>query len=207
MAMIDDRPYKKGETLLIQETLDRLLLLLDPDRETAGRKYEQIREKLINYFAWQKCAYPEDLADKTIDRVIAMINRGEEIRSLKTYTLSVARFILLEQHKEQQRMPLSLDDLSSDKHPTTYRSEPAEGQEQELRLKCLEHCMQQLQQKDHHLITQYYWGEARERIENRERLAKQLEISANALCIQVHRIKNKLVKCVGDCLERLPGLK
>jgi RNA polymerase sigma factor (sigma-70 family) len=202
-ANVSDVPIKKSEFVLIQEALDKLLLLLDSDYEIAGQKYEITRNKLIKFFAWQSCVCPEDLADKTIDRIMAIINKGEEIRNFNSYVHTVAGYVLMEYQRKQKTGSISLDRLPSDQHPAAGQSEMEEQQELERRLKCLEHCMQGLRHKDRELIGQYYQGEKRERIENRERLTKRFGISANALNIQAHRLKNKLEKCVKDCLKQL----
>src|SRR5262245_21687271 len=51
------------------EEFDRLLLWLNPDRDKAGEKYEWIRKRLIKIFVCRGCNVPEELADKTINRV------------------------------------------------------------------------------------------------------------------------------------------
>ena len=56
--------------LLTKEAFDALLGWLDPNREVAGQKYEDIRRRLITIFSCRGCAEPEDLADETINRVI-----------------------------------------------------------------------------------------------------------------------------------------
>lgn len=48
---------------------EQLLAWLDEDRELAGKKYEEIRFRLINLFIARGCRISEELADKTIDRV------------------------------------------------------------------------------------------------------------------------------------------
>jgi hypothetical protein len=60
----------KTEWVLSQEAFDRCLAWLDPDRERAGEKYEEIRRKLISDFVRREWVDPEGLADETIDRVI-----------------------------------------------------------------------------------------------------------------------------------------
>jgi len=60
---------KKKDWLLTQEAFDNLLAWLDPDRERAGQKYEDIRFKLIRNFARRGCSIAEDLTDETINRV------------------------------------------------------------------------------------------------------------------------------------------
>ena len=58
---------------LSQEDFDALLAWLDPEREQAGLKYEQIRGSLIKIFTGRGCTDPEELADETINRVTAKI--------------------------------------------------------------------------------------------------------------------------------------
>src|SRR3712207_6798979 len=48
---------------------DRLLGWLGPDPESAGRKYELIRGRLIMMFRARRCLFAEDLADTTFERV------------------------------------------------------------------------------------------------------------------------------------------
>ena len=53
------------------ESFEALLGWLDPDRERAGIKYEQIRSGLISFFTGRGHCEAEDLADETINRVIS----------------------------------------------------------------------------------------------------------------------------------------
>src|SRR5260370_21814440 len=57
---------RKGD--LTTASFESLLQRLDPDRERAGGKYENIRRKLIKFFQWNDCFAEEDLADETLDR-------------------------------------------------------------------------------------------------------------------------------------------
>src|SRR5689334_23839809 len=54
------------EPAAFQELLDWLA----PDPETAGQQYELIRQKLIALFQCRACAFPDELADETINRVV-----------------------------------------------------------------------------------------------------------------------------------------
>jgi hypothetical protein len=64
---------KKG-WVLTQESLDTLLDWLDPDRESAGCKYEAIRVRLIKIFICRGCAEAEELADETINRAASKLH-------------------------------------------------------------------------------------------------------------------------------------
>ena len=63
----------KTEWTLTREAFDELLLWLSPDREEAGRQYEDIRRKLIRLFNCRGCDNPEELTDETINRVIKIV--------------------------------------------------------------------------------------------------------------------------------------
>src|SRR5215216_2251273 len=64
------RLQMSGEWTLTSEEFDDLLSWLDPNRERAGSRYEEIRAGLIKRFRWRGCSDAEDLADKTINRVV-----------------------------------------------------------------------------------------------------------------------------------------
>ncbi len=64
-------PFTKKE--FTQEAFDQLLAWLNSDREQAGKKYEEIRKRLITIFTCRGCLIPEDLTDETIDRVVMKI--------------------------------------------------------------------------------------------------------------------------------------
>ena len=59
----------KSTWALSQEAFDRLLAWLDPDRDRAGERYEEIRRKLIGIFLRRGCSTAEDLTDEAINRV------------------------------------------------------------------------------------------------------------------------------------------
>ena len=56
-----------------EENFDALLSWLDPDRNRAGNKYEEIRQSLIKIFSWRGFKDAEDLTDETISRVTAKV--------------------------------------------------------------------------------------------------------------------------------------
>ena len=52
------------------EGFDRLLAVLDPDRDEAGRRYDLFRRKLVRFFEWKGAPWPDELADETLDRFL-----------------------------------------------------------------------------------------------------------------------------------------
>jgi hypothetical protein len=72
----------------------------------------------------------------------------------------------------------------------------------EVMLGCLETCASKLDGSSRELIFSYYFGKAREKIDNRRSMAAKLGISVNALAIKACRIRTKLEACVGKCAEK-----
>ncbi len=80
-------------------------------------------------------------------------------------------------------------------------SENDEKKIKEKLLDCLEKCANKLEVANYEIIFGYYFGEERVKIENRRALAKNLNISVNALSIRACRIRDKLEICVKKCAE------
>jgi DNA-directed RNA polymerase specialized sigma24 family protein len=180
---------------LTQESFDKFLACLDAERERAGVLYERIRGKLISYFECRDCPSPEDHADETINRVARKLASGEDIRDLSTYVYGVARLLMLEILKERSKKQSAIEHLS--------RYEPdSPDDDGELRILCFKDCLSRLAPDDRSLITRYYEGERRVKIENRINLAEELAISQTALRIRAFRLRSRLEACVGKCTDR-----
>lgn len=94
-----------GPSDLSRESLERLLDLLDADREAAARHFQQIRRRLIRLFEWRGARFPDDLADETISRVARRLDDGVEIRSDDPfrYFCGVAHMVFKEVLRERKR--------------------------------------------------------------------------------------------------------
>lgn len=179
----------KSEREITQESFDKLLAWLDPDRERAGQTYEWIRLKLIKIFRCRGCATPEDLTDETINRVTRKMQEIADIYvgDPALYFYGVAHKVILEYVKKRP------DPLPPPRVDTR--------EEIELEYSCLERCMERLGSDSRLLITQYYQENKQAKIDHRKLLAEQLGIALNALRIRAHRIRASLQQCVGECLK------
>jgi len=182
--------------VLTQEAFDRLLASLDSDRESAGRKYLEMRGALIRLFEWRGCPFPEDHADETINRVARRISEGEEIRDPAKYSVGVARMLLLEIYKERAKERGALSEMASSE-AAQYEFEALEP-----RVECLGRCLQSLSPDNRELILQYYQGEKGEKIETRKRLTDRFKVPINTLRMRALRLREKLQVCVEDCLQK-----
>jgi DNA-directed RNA polymerase specialized sigma24 family protein len=175
--------------VLTHESFEALLGWLDSDREEAGRKYENIRRRLIKIFVCRGCCEPEDLADESINRVISKLKDIEDTfrGDPALYFYGVANKVHLEYLRRR---------------PTPVVPPPSEDTENiEKEYACLEKCVQTLTPANRELVVQYYQDEKRAKIEHRKELAEQFGIALNALRIRAHRIRTALQQCVQSCIQ------
>ena len=167
-----------------QEDLDRLLRWLDPDRDKAGEKYETIRRRLIGIFSSRGCLDADDLSDRTINVVITKIDWLETnyVGDRGLYFYGVAKKIHLEDRKKKPPPPVPPPD------PTDEEAERLSD--------CLDECLKELLPAERDLILQYHQLEKQEKIQNRKRLADELQLSRNALRIKVCHIHSRLKRCI-----------
>lgn len=198
---------RAGSRGLAGVAFERLLGVLDSDRERAGERYETIRRKLLKFFEWRGCLRPDELADETIDRVARRLAEGEQIRAEDpaSYFHGVAQNVLRETWARQRR------EAEARATPAETPAAPDPAQEDPLverRLACLERCLGRLPPESRRLVMAYY-GEGAP-IRNRKALAAELKIAMNALRIRMHRFRIRLESCVRACLlgpetEHPPG--
>jgi len=197
------------EWILTQAALDKLLAWLDPDRAAAGAKLESIRRKLMKFFECQGCLSPEEYTDATIDRVAKAIDQSVEIRTSEPalYFHGVARNVLKEYWRKPERKWAPFETLLPSQHPgedpIELEARASKSQRMEQRYQCLQGCAQELPPVYRELIVQYYYATGRTKIENRERLAREMKVTVNALRIRAHRLRAELETCVEKCLKRV----
>ncbi len=162
----------------------------NPDREEAGKKYEEIRRRLIKIFTCRGSVTSEDLADETINRVARKLPEiiAAYVGDPALYFLGVAHNVWLEsvRPKPEPEPPPA----------------PDSPEQKELLDECLGQCMQRLTSKSRDLILEYYREERHAKIDHRKELAQRLKIAVNALRIQACRIRATLQECVFECLKQ-----
>src|SRR5262249_58317442 len=104
----------RKERELTPEAFKKLLAKLDPNPETAGGKYEELRRQLIKFFEWRGSFFPDELADETLNRVARKIDEGEEIeKNLIALALGIARFVFLETLKRPDNRRAGMGELAT----------------------------------------------------------------------------------------------
>ena len=171
------------------ETQVDLLSLLDSDPRRAEEKYWLLRRKLVNYFQWNNGPEPEDMADDTILRGVQRIAGGATIYvdDPNGYFFGIARNVLKEGWKRKK--PESIEDEAALEEVKPV-SNPILGlQSVETRV-LLAECLAALPVQERNLIVRYF-------AEGPDALQNELQITANAMRIRVHRVKRKIVRFCG----------
>lgn len=180
----------KKDWVLTEEAFDRVLGALDPDRETAGERYEMLRLKLVKYFEWQSLSLPEDLADEAIDRLARKLSENGHVESLNAFALGIARHIASEERRRRIREKKAAGELLSQESlaPGSDEVSASKGH-------CFE-CLSELTRDDRLLILRYYSVGKAGKIKDHKRMAEEIGTSINSMRIRVHRIKLKLKRCI-----------
>lgn len=178
-----------GEPLHLKSLLDRLA----PDRENAGALYLELRDKLVRFFIWSRCPFPDELADEVLDRTARRLDEGKEIANLQGFVFGVARLVRQEALETYARRE------SKEREMAASLATP-QGEPRDSAALCLEICLGKLPPEARALILEYYAGEARDR--NRMRLAAQLNISSHALRNRALRLRKMLTACVATCMQK-----
>jgi len=178
------------------EAFARFLSWLSPDAETAGDRYREIHRRLVKIFACWGCPCPEDLADRTLDRVAA---KADEVREgfegdPFPYVLGVARNVRREDYRSHSRA----------RNRPGPESPPPVGDEervaQEAKLRCLDRCLaESLNAEERQLLLQYY-REPRAASASRKAVAELQGLSGTTLRKRTQRYRQRLQECLRRCL-------
>lgn len=183
---------------LTQAAFARLLSWLDEGTDSGGERYLEMRRRLHAWFDRKACPNPEALADETLNRVARRLTQAGTITGATPaqFCYITAKYVWLESLRQPQNTPLTEVELQQ--RPAVRSDAP----EREARFACLEACLARLAQAERTLLLRYFTGEERTKIAQRQHLATELKISANALSLRVFRLRARMEQCVRDCLAK-----
>jgi DNA-directed RNA polymerase specialized sigma24 family protein len=180
---------------LTEESFNFFLSWLSSDRDAAGKKYEDIRRRLIVVLHARGCARAEEAADESINRFIRRLPelgktyKGDPV----PYLCAIARNVHLEiSRKELDSLPDNFDELFPEDGDTDKLKELIHG--------CLETCLNEFDSDNRQLLLDYYKEDRQAKINFRKQLAGTMGIGANALRLKLHRLRVKLQSCLNHCL-------
>ncbi|MBV9072910.1 MAG: hypothetical protein JOZ10_04700 [Acidobacteria bacterium] len=175
-----------------------LLNWLDAGEDSDGRRYLDIRRRLVLYFERKNCLASQELADETLNRVARRLEEQGCIRDAAPaqYCYIVARFVFLESLREPEAQSRALSDESASSPPGQRARSSDDDRSSKEMLQALEECLTTLAPSDRELMLEYYRGERQEKIRGRKALAGRLGVTLNALTIRACRLRDKLEACV-----------
>lgn len=180
---------------LTDESFNFFLSWLSNDRDTAGRKYEDIRRRLIVMLHARGCARAEDAADESINRFIRRLPalsetyKGDPV----PYLCVIARHVHLEiLQKEPDSLPDDFDKVFEGDNETEELDELMHG--------CLERCLNSFDSNSRDLLLDYYSETKQAKINFRKQLAARMGLATGALRLKLHRLRSKLQDCITECL-------
>jgi RNA polymerase sigma factor (sigma-70 family) len=186
------------DSALPPENLDEILAWFNSDRDAASSMYLQLRDNLEKIFIMNRCSDPEWLTDETFDRVAKKVVHVRQTYEgdPRLYFYGVARNLIKEDLK-RVKTHASLEDVKPQARDIEFKEETAA-----LREECLHSCLEELSPEKRDLILNYYAKEKQAKIDHRAELADRLNTSVETLRVRVYRIRNSLLKCVEQCLDR-----
>jgi len=176
---------------LSADSFSRLLAMLHADREQAAIRYEELRERLVRVFCWERAIDPEALADEALTRLARRLDEGEEIRNPAAFLNGIARNLIKEERHLRQRMEPLQDFPAAVTNDDVERNHAA-----------LEACLSSWEPDKRRLLLAYYQGDQAARIQNRQRLAAELGLELNALRNRALRLRDRLESCIRQQMER-----
>ncbi len=184
---------QSGSWELTQAAFARLLTWLDDGHDSGGERYLEMRRRLHAWFDRKSCLHPEALADETLNRVARRLAQVGAITDAAPaqYCYITANYVWRESLRQPQFTTLPESEMAEAVADTTVR---------EARFDCLESCLARLTAAERELVLRYYTGAERAKIAQRQSLAVELGVTANALSLRVFRLRARLESCVKDCL-------
>jgi DNA-directed RNA polymerase specialized sigma24 family protein len=180
---------------LSKPQLDALLRALGPNTEQAGVRYVQLRQKLVDFFLWNRSDRPQEDADEAMDRLARRVAEGEPIVNLASYAQKIARLILLESNSRSRR------EGTVKRFPVMPVADRSQKDEEYKTVDCLEPCLEKLPPESMALIVEYYSGQGMALIEARKRMAVRLGVTMNTLRNRALRLRRELEDCIARCAE------
>ena len=178
---------------LTSEKFDALLQWLNSDPTAASQEYVSIQKGLIAIFAAEGFCDAEGLADEAINRVaerLPEIGPDYEGKPIH-YFRGVAKNIIFEVGRRKE--------IATDSLP----ERPVKPLDVSDEYRCLIRCLRFLSSKDRDLVLDYHVYQGHDKVVNHLTMAKEIKTSVNNLRVKAFRIRDRLEKCVLECVERL----
>lgn len=172
------------------EDFARILALLSPDHEEAGRRYTRLHNRLTGFFSMKGISDPLTAADETIDRAVLKIGAGAIVPDVDRYCLGIARNMAKEKRRRAHRETLAF-------HKFIEYADDFPVKQLERIYGILQPCFEQLSVEEQQLLAAYCQRiKGTANAEVRRQLAETMKMTMLALRVKVTRLRKKLTDCV-----------
>jgi DNA-directed RNA polymerase specialized sigma24 family protein len=170
------------------------------DRRGIVELFESLRGKLTLFFEARRCVDAEGLADATLERVIQKLCEGTKVADLTRYSFGVAKNIIREDARRERARQKYVEEQTHRLRAVSGAEADDEAALREGRLRCLEECTTRLGERERWTLFEYYKLKGQAKLGHRREMAEQLDISREALTLRIFHLKQRLKKCINDCL-------
>lgn len=168
-----------------------MTFLCPEDPDEAGRRYLRLHQKLAGYFQFRGVADPTASADEALDRAARRIAEGAEVPDINKFCLGIARFIIKEGWRFNNRESAAFLQFLEQHNRAT--------DDQTDRFSLMKTCFEQLSQYDRELLNSYCASPpGRARAKYRLELAEKLNRTVKYLRVCVTRLRRELDNCVKE---------
>jgi RNA polymerase sigma factor (sigma-70 family) len=155
----------------------------------SAQHYHRVRNKLIMYYSRRECYCAEELADETIERLVAGVHARPAGVQVEQWAYGIARHVHLEWLRKAARdLPLVDEGIAEGPMPRHERGGPD-----------LKAAFQQLTPDETELLEAFYVDGL-----TAEQLGAKLGLSAEGVRSRIHRLRKKLLRSIEPDQE-LPG--
>ncbi|HLJ49791.1 MAG TPA: hypothetical protein VKU01_27445 [Bryobacteraceae bacterium] len=188
MTVTNSEAEARQRWTLTQGAFDRFLTRLNPDRERAGKDYENLRNSLIRFFQPHAPLDADRWADTVLDRV-ARKNEEIDIANLGAFVWAVARVVRSEMFRSKREY-VALDEQTDLQHENRTEEQLEFSQRSER----IGRCVRQLPAGESDLLLRWYT--CCEKASQRQKLAVSLGVSVASLRVRAHRARARLRQMV-----------
>jgi DNA-directed RNA polymerase specialized sigma24 family protein len=175
--------------------LDALLAALGSDSDQVGARYVKLREKLADFFLWNRSDRPQEDADEAMDRLAKRIAEGEPVVNVASYAQKIARLVLFESNARSRR------EATVTQFSVMLAPDRSQKDGEEKTFDCLEPCLKKLPAESRALIVEYYSSRGGALIEARRQMALRGGVSTNTLRNRALRVRRELEECITRCAK------
>ncbi len=202
MAFPQTRRHRPARGIVLQPSeFEALIQALGETPELAAPAYQQLHARLVRLFRLNNGSDPESLADEALDRLARRIisNGTEQLSSPQAFAVGIARHLLKEDARQQQRSEVTASTWAS--------VSPAANDGEESMLDALDRCLERMRPDQAELLRSYYRWSGKAKIEHHRQLAQSLGLNLNALRTRLMRARAVLERCMhsssGDVLREI----